>query len=498
MAITRVTNTRNGASAIRYAFEEPSHKKGMDRVLAASGSNLDTNFAMQQMKATWKSHGKDNGKAVQMYRIIQSFGLDELDPNNPEDIEKANMIGLEFASEVYPDRQSLIVTQADGEGGKLHNHILVNSVGFADGKSLRGKATNWSYISDKSDEIIQRHGLEPLEKDKSKDKETMAELKLRSKGEYVWKDDLKARIESNLDNLGVMSKESFKDSMESDYEVSVKYRGKGLSYSFLDDEGKQRRIRASRLGSDYELEALEERFKANLEEQEIPQEKTEVLQDESQSNQDIEESVLQEEKVLFFDIDAELENLRGKKSSKDKPTIDSSVIEKVRQEMELEKIERLHEDALIENAHHDALIDNQEVDAQKEKELEDQARIRAEKEKERMEKKKELEEKQRLQRELEAQRELERQEELRRERLRQRIEGVAPYNHADITDEFIDRFDEVSQELEGKINISKPYNDLDFYHITDRRLKEEARQEGEQQEVVKDFDGLEDGQNLEL
>lgn len=267
MAVTRVTNTKNGSAAIRYAFEEPSHKEGMDRVLASSGHNLDTNFAMEQMRAVWKSHGKNDGKHVQVYRIIQSFGLNELDPANDEDIEKANAIGYETAAELYPDRQILVATQADGDGGKLHNHIIVNSVQFESGKSLRGKdTTSFKRVSEHSDSVLKRHGIKPLESTGERRKETMAEVKMRQDGEYVWKDDLTERIEQCVSEPDVTSHAQFIDRMKEKYGVEATLRGKRdpkMSYKFSDAADKERKARASRLGASYETGGLEQAYKAN-------------------------------------------------------------------------------------------------------------------------------------------------------------------------------------------------------------------------------------------
>lgn len=340
MGYVRVTNTRSGRAAISYAFEEQSHKKGMDRVLMASGNNLDPDFAMQQMNAVWKAHGKDDGNTVQMYRIIQSFGIDELDPNNPEDIEMANKIGLEFAEEMYADKQALIVTQADGDGGKLHNHVLINSVSFVDGKSLRGKRTGFVAVAEGTNDVMRKHGFktEPVP-GSTRDKRTIGELKMAQKGEYVWKDDLKERIRQGMAHDDVTSNDEFVRHMEEIHGVGVRFRGnaeglqgdkiKGISYDFADENGKKRTSRASKLGFDYQSDVLTGNIENNIERKE------KIVSDNEDSD------VID----IGMDFDADLRAMRGTKTKEKKPTRSSGTNEIAERIQARRNMDLLHDEA---------------------------------------------------------------------------------------------------------------------------------------------------------
>lgn len=455
MAYTRVTNTKSGAAAIRYAYEEPSHKAGMERVLASSGSNLDPRFAMQQMRATWDAFGKNDGKTVQMYRIVQSFGLDELDPNNPDDVAKANAIGLEFASEMYPDRQALIVTQADGEGGKLHNHILVNSVSFVDGKSLRGERTRWEHISAKSDEIIKRHGLEPLESKKAKSKTTIAERKLDEQGKYVWKSDLKGRIEAVLDDESVTSQDAFIERMRDDFGVDVRFRGKGISYSFTDDEGKKRVIRSSRLGEDYGKENIENAFVKNKSQQ-ATQSSSSVID-------------------IGLDLESELQAIRGAYKPKAKarePKKSNPLLEAFKREREAKQQaeeQRKEQERLAR--------EQQELERIRQEEQAELERERLKRERQAQQEREEQARREREEKQRQAERE--RQIQLQREQALKRIHrATTPYNKVSVA--FVDEFIKSTDELRGKTHTTisgerVPYSDMDIYHYTRFKMAEEKR-----------------------
>lgn len=487
MAYTRVTNTKNGASAIRYALEEPTHKKGMDRVLMASGSNIDPRFAMMQMKATWDNFNKNDGKSVQMYRIIQSFGLDALDPNNPDDIETANEIGKALASELYPDRQALIITQADGEGGKLHNHVLVNSVSFIDGRSLRYEpgtveingeklyvgSKEWDEISEKTNEIIQRHGLTPIDTENTRKRRSSQEKRLAEQGKYVWKDDLRGRIEQALGDSSVTSRDEFIERMNEDYGVTMKYEDsrKYITYSFDDANGTPRNSRDNKLGTDYNKKTVEERFQVN----------DELQKAEEQRKKE------QTANTFGFDLGAELDSMlsgRGAKASK--PTVykESPIQKQVREEREKAKLEAEEAEKARQDAEFLAEIAQQEA-AQREKEA--IARQKVEEERLKADQARRAKEELEHAKLREKQREAAQREQAARNRMIARINHVA-FPKGNISESMIDMFKELDSELEGRNHelSRKPYSDLQKYNIATMRISErqKAEQRGQVQRSV--------------
>ena len=68
-----------------------------------------------QMQTRWNKARKNH--TTQVLRIVQSFSRNELNPESPEDILTANMIGQEFVQKHYPNRQAMVFTQIDGKSG---------------------------------------------------------------------------------------------------------------------------------------------------------------------------------------------------------------------------------------------------------------------------------------------------------------------------------------------------------------------------------------------
>lgn len=275
MAITTITSTKNGKGSIDYVLKGRTEdkKKPEERTLAVRGHNLDPSRAAEQMSAVWRNFGKDDGNTIQTYRIIQSFRESDFHKDNYEDIEKANEIGLALAEKLYPTRQALIVTQADGEGGKVHNHIIVNSVEPVAGKSLRGIETSWEKtISKANDEVLKEHKIKALALGTLRDVAySRSELSIITDKTASWKDTIRDAVEDSISDKNVTSIDDLKEKLKDDYDIDLKLRGKTITYAGTFNTSKdeenpkfvERKVRATKLGNNYTLEGLNHGFREN-------------------------------------------------------------------------------------------------------------------------------------------------------------------------------------------------------------------------------------------
>lgn len=275
MAITTITSTKNGKGSIDYVLKGRTEdkKNPEERTLAVRGHNLDPSRAAEQMSAVWRNFGKDDGKTIQTYRIIQSFRESDFNKENYEDIEKANAIGLALAEKLYPNRQALIVTQADGEGGKVHNHIIVNSVEPVAGKSLRGIETSWEKtISKANDEVLKEHKIKALERGTLRDVAySRSELSIITDKTASWKDTIRDAVEDSISDKNITSIDDLKEKLKDDYDIDLKLRGKTITYAGTFNTSKdeenpkfvERKVRATKLGNNYTLEGLNNGFREN-------------------------------------------------------------------------------------------------------------------------------------------------------------------------------------------------------------------------------------------
>ncbi len=192
MAYTRITRTKNGAAAIAYALSGTGHNGAAKRNEMVTPIKMRNSIDYgKQMNRYWR-RARVNHK-VQIVRIIQSFSNEEFDPNNPEDILKANEVGQCLVEEHYPGRQALVCTQTDGKGRCIHNHILINDVSMIDGKGCRKYQYHQPDVMPWTDEITSRYTILD-EGNKNSENHTQAERAKREKGAYSYKDDIRERV----------------------------------------------------------------------------------------------------------------------------------------------------------------------------------------------------------------------------------------------------------------------------------------------------------------
>lgn len=262
MTIVKISSTRNARSAINYLGGK-AHNGSKKRELLATGlltsyENAKTNFAEHLQKVKKKS------TQVEAYRVVQSFSATEIDVNNVEDVAKAHAIGCETAKLLFPNRQVVIVTQADGKNGIVHNHMVGESPDLVDGKALRGNSMSWKHVAEVSDKVSENWGLSPVVPTKTV-KQTTPEVKLREQGEYVWKDDLRQRIDNAKTDANVVDFKSYREALAK-AGVEVSQRGKKTkmySYQFEGENGKSYKSRANKLGSEYGHDTFEPIYKSH-------------------------------------------------------------------------------------------------------------------------------------------------------------------------------------------------------------------------------------------
>ena len=242
--------------------------KNNDRSVVRSGINVSPTHAKVQMKVV-RNHANGDTVKNQAIRIIQSFSPDDLDITKPENWQKCNDIGYEFARRAfggskfddtdYPPYQIAIYTHVDGKGHKLHNHIIINKTNLDDNKQWHVENLNdeWLSFRDINDEVCREFGLKIPQERSKQVKKTISERELELKGQYVWKNDLRSRIDQALDEIQ-KNNISLEEALKS-REVDLRRRGQnGISFAFVDDEGKKRISRGQRLGTKYERKTIDD------------------------------------------------------------------------------------------------------------------------------------------------------------------------------------------------------------------------------------------------
>lgn len=268
MAYSRITRAKNGSAALDYAYgiDDKGHNENDMRNQRITGVNLVDGVSYKEQMQVYWNRARVNHK-IQVLRVVQSFSRKEFDPDNPDDIEKANLIGQELACARYPNRQAVIFTQIDGKSGLVHNHIIINDVEMTNNMGCDKSQYYFKNVEKWTNVITEKYTQLDNGREKAKDKTTQTERVKREQGQYVWKDDLKNRIHDAM--IEAESQDDFEDKLPQygvgfEKKSSKKY-GEGYTYELMDlsnvPEGvkvpnRALKARSRTLGDSYGIAAL--------------------------------------------------------------------------------------------------------------------------------------------------------------------------------------------------------------------------------------------------
>lgn len=144
MSVLETHACRSSYRRLQYLFQEPPHsyRKTSRRVLACTGFNIkllhdpDGQIAVTQNGAYLERQFKANLKKAhnpkrkyQAQTLIVSFSPEEFDTSDLAlQAKQALTLVKHFVHQHFADAQSVIAIQADGTGGKLHAHVVFNTV----------------------------------------------------------------------------------------------------------------------------------------------------------------------------------------------------------------------------------------------------------------------------------------------------------------------------------------------------------------------------------
>lgn len=119
-----------------------------------TGHNCVAQSAFDEMMTTKWQFRKTDGRMF--YQFVQSFS-----PAEDVTPEEVHSIGLELAQRLFPEFEVVVATHVDAD--HLHNHLIVNSVSWKDGRKLHQNAADLQRQRQVSDAICAAHGLTVLE-----------------------------------------------------------------------------------------------------------------------------------------------------------------------------------------------------------------------------------------------------------------------------------------------------------------------------------------------
>lgn len=124
-----------------------------------SAINCSVDVAYEEMMITKKTYNKTGG--ILGFHAYQSFGENEVTP------EIAHQIGVQLASEMWGSRFEVVVSTHQNTK-HIHNHFVINSVSFKDGKKYYDNHINYARMRRLSDDLCAEYGLSVISEKETK------------------------------------------------------------------------------------------------------------------------------------------------------------------------------------------------------------------------------------------------------------------------------------------------------------------------------------------
>lgn len=234
---------KNIKTIINYAAKDS--KKEKDETLFC-GINCADNpaIAAYQMQHTKAYYAKLDGRQYKHY--VLSFAPGEIS------VDKAKTYAKELADKCFGERFEVGVgIHTKSKGGKIHAHIVVNSVSFVDGKKLHFSKTDLENFKNFNDKIAKKYGLNIIDRSREAVK-ARGRPQMYSQAEYQqFKNKTK---DSWMAQCAVAVHQTLKNQPKDfgDFAAQMQAKGwrlqmRGKNITFVNIDDKNKKIRANTL-----------------------------------------------------------------------------------------------------------------------------------------------------------------------------------------------------------------------------------------------------------
>lgn len=237
--------TEEDLQALRDVMDYAMQDYKTEKQYYVTALNCNEEKARLHMSETKRRFGKTDGIAA--FHGYQSFVPGEVTPTI------AHKIGVELAKKMWGEKYEVVVaTHIDKK--HIHNHFVINSVSFCDGKKYNACRESYRLLREKSDELCREYGLSVIEEPKNRSHKSYDLYMAEKKGEWTKDSIIKRDIDECI--LKTTSTKAFYFEM------------KKLGYSFnfnrkyptMSHPNFERPRRLKTLGDEYTVAGIEERI----------------------------------------------------------------------------------------------------------------------------------------------------------------------------------------------------------------------------------------------
>ena len=235
--------------ALEDVIEYAANEDKTEMKYYVSTINCNKRCARDEFAMVKKRFGKEGG--IVAFHAYQSFAPGEVNPS------EAHSIGVELARRLWGDRFQIVVATHVNTAA-VHNHLVINSISFKDGKRFHGCRETTGMLREMSDRICQEHGLSVIKNPKGQRVNT-----------YLYKME-RAGMPTRYNVARKSIDEAIALSLTIE-EFKAELRSRGYSYRFdpqrkywtITPPGWKKPIRIHQLGENYTRESIERRIYEN-------------------------------------------------------------------------------------------------------------------------------------------------------------------------------------------------------------------------------------------
>lgn len=242
--------------AIDHIAEYTADHLQTEKRMYVSGVNCQIPFAKAQFKETKRRFDQLDGRTC--YHGYQSFRSGEVDADT------AHRVGIELAKELWGERFEVVVaTHLNTD--HYHNHFVINSVSFVDGKKFSNRKPDYARMREVSDRLCREHRLSVVQNPQARGKH-YAEWSAEQNGKPTYRGMVKADIDRAI--LSSTTIQDFYRVMEQMGYTFKRYKknGQPLEHPVAIPPG-GRGVRMDGLGHEYTFDGIVERILRNTKKQ---------------------------------------------------------------------------------------------------------------------------------------------------------------------------------------------------------------------------------------
>ena len=245
MAVMKIKTIKSNLQAvIKYGKNGDKTDNGV----LVSSINCSVDTAYEEMALTKKFFHKEDKTLG--YHIIQSFKGSEVSPKT------ANQIGKELAEELWGDKYQVVICTHINKKN-VHNHLILNSVSFIDGKKYHNSNSEIAFMKEASDNLCIKYRLSLVNTPRAEKERTFRQNHIDY---FNRRDEKMQKIITDIDEAIKCARRY------SDFKLTLKAKG----YENIKDTGKYlslktpyylRNVRIDRVfGERYSVQGIKEKI----------------------------------------------------------------------------------------------------------------------------------------------------------------------------------------------------------------------------------------------